>query len=130
MQNEPNFRKNQMNITNNITKDYGHWTLGGAGKTNPKRTQTKPISKPLPSPICLFRLLINRICYLYGPAISFYSAKMAQYTSNCNLKNAGRKKYNFLKYKRLSSPDHLSPPTGTLFAYLNRWIFLYTDYTQ
>ena len=42
LQNEPNFRKSQMNVTSLITKNKGNWTLGGAGKTNPKRTQNKP----------------------------------------------------------------------------------------
>ena len=42
MQNEPKFRKSQMNVTNLITKDYEKRTLGQLGKTNPKRTQTNP----------------------------------------------------------------------------------------
>jgi len=42
MQNEPKFRKSQMNVTNLITKDYEKRTLGQVGKTNPKRTQTNP----------------------------------------------------------------------------------------
>jgi hypothetical protein len=40
MQNEPNFRKSQMDVTNTITKDYGNWTLGQRGKNKAK---TKPI---------------------------------------------------------------------------------------
>ena len=43
MQNEPNFRKSQMNVTDLLTVDYENKTLGGVGKTNPKRTQSKPI---------------------------------------------------------------------------------------
>ena len=39
MQNEPNFRKSQMNVSNLYTKDYGNkpnWTLGeNEPKTNP-----------------------------------------------------------------------------------------------
>ena len=49
MQNEPNFRKSQMNITKVLTRDYKNkcdWTLGeNEPKTNPKRTQTNPISE-------------------------------------------------------------------------------------
>ena len=47
MQNEPNFRKSQMNVNKVLTKDYEKRTLGGHGKnepkTNPIRTQSKPI---------------------------------------------------------------------------------------
>jgi len=39
MQNEPNFRKSQMNVSYYIRMDYEKWTLGRLGKTNPKRTQ-------------------------------------------------------------------------------------------
>jgi len=42
MQNEPNFRKSQMNVNDDIKKDYENETLGGLGKTNPKRTQNEP----------------------------------------------------------------------------------------
>jgi hypothetical protein len=42
MQNEPNFRKSQMNVNKVLTKDYENKTLGGVGKTNPKRTQNEP----------------------------------------------------------------------------------------
>ena len=44
MQNEPNFRKSQMNVTNAITKEYGKWTLGEHGKNEPK---TNPIKANL-----------------------------------------------------------------------------------
>ena len=43
MQNEPKFRKSQMNVTNLLTREYEKRTLGQLGKTNPKRTQSKPI---------------------------------------------------------------------------------------
>ena len=43
LQNEPNFRKSQMNINKVLTRDYEKRTLGGVGKTNPKRTQSNPI---------------------------------------------------------------------------------------
>ena len=49
MQNKPNFRKSQMNVKSFNTVDYenkSNWTLGeNKPKTNPKQTQSKPISK-------------------------------------------------------------------------------------
>ena len=45
MQNEPNFRKSQMNISNVITTDYEKRTLSGHGKNEPK---TNPIKANLP----------------------------------------------------------------------------------
>jgi len=35
MQNEPNFRKSQMNVRAYKTKIYGNWTLGERGKNEP-----------------------------------------------------------------------------------------------
>jgi len=50
MQNEPNFRKSQMNVSDYITMDYEKRTLGERGKnepkTNPKRTQNEPKTNP------------------------------------------------------------------------------------
>ena len=47
MQNEPNFRKSQMNVNKVLTKDYekkSNWTLGeNEPKTNPIKANTKPI---------------------------------------------------------------------------------------
>jgi len=40
MQNEPNFRKSQMNVSNYITMEYEKRTLGERGKNEPK---TNPI---------------------------------------------------------------------------------------
>jgi len=40
MQNEPNFRKSQMNVTKELTRDYEKRTLGERGKNEPK---TNPI---------------------------------------------------------------------------------------
>ena len=34
--------KSQVNVNNVLSKEYEKWTLGGVGKTNPKRTQTNP----------------------------------------------------------------------------------------
>ncbi len=52
MQNEPNFRKSQINVIKALTKNYEKRTLGEHGKnepkTNPKRTQTNPIKANLP----------------------------------------------------------------------------------
>jgi len=39
-----------MNVNKLLTKDYGDWTLGQVGKTNPKRTQTNP-NEPKTNPI-------------------------------------------------------------------------------
>jgi len=51
MQNEPNFRKSQMNVSDYITMDYEKRTLGERGKnepkTNPKRTQNEPKTNPI-----------------------------------------------------------------------------------
>ena len=90
--------------------------------SKPIQTQTKPIYHGVAS--------MSWICCVCSFSISFDSAKMAQYMDNWNLKKDGRKKFNFLKYKRLNNRAPLSPPTGTPFAYLNRWNFPYTDYTQ
>jgi len=50
MQNEPNFRKSQMNVNKVLTRDYEKRTLGERGKnepkTNPKRTQNEPKTNP------------------------------------------------------------------------------------
>ena len=40
LQNEPKFRKSQMNVNNVLTKDYGNETLGKNRKNEPK---TNPI---------------------------------------------------------------------------------------
>jgi hypothetical protein len=49
MQNEPNFRKVKLNVNKVLTKDYDQmdtWSIRkNEPKTNPKRTQTNPISK-------------------------------------------------------------------------------------
>ena len=52
MQNEPNFRKSQVNVTSLITVAYenkSNWTLGeNEPNTNPIRTQSNPIKPNLP----------------------------------------------------------------------------------
>jgi hypothetical protein len=54
MQNEPNFRKSQMNVNLYITRDYENkhnWTLGeNEPNSNPIQTQSNPI-KPNSNPI-------------------------------------------------------------------------------
>jgi hypothetical protein len=56
MQNEPNFGKAQMNVNLYNTTDYeekSDWTLGeNEPKTNPKRTQSKPILERLNVNFC------------------------------------------------------------------------------
>ena len=45
MQNKPNFRKSQMNVNDDTTKDYGKRTLGKRGKN---KANSKPIKANLP----------------------------------------------------------------------------------
>jgi len=51
MQNKPNFRKSQMNVSKVLTRDYEKRTLGERGKnkpnTNPIQTQYKPNTNPI-----------------------------------------------------------------------------------
>ena len=42
MQNEPNFRKSQMNVNKVLTTDYEKRTLGERGKNEPKTNPIKP----------------------------------------------------------------------------------------
>ena len=42
MQNEPNFRKSQMNVTDLLTRDYEKKTLGEHGKNEPKTNPNEP----------------------------------------------------------------------------------------
>ena len=42
LQNEPKFRKSQVNVNNVLTTDYEKWTLGQLGKTNPNEPKTNP----------------------------------------------------------------------------------------
>jgi hypothetical protein len=160
MQNEPNFPDTQMNVYKVITKDYeniSNWILGeNEPNTNPikantkpiqtqykaNQTQTKPISKQLRSPICLFRLLINRInriclfrllinrinriCCLCSFSVSSILPKWHYIRIIQNSKKAV-KKFNFLKYKQLNSQNRLRPLTGTLFALSNMGITILTN---
>jgi len=68
MQNEPNFRKSQMNVTKVLTRDYENKTLGQRGKNEPKTNPiypcvasgeagTKPISRVKNSCARLWALL-------------------------------------------------------------------------
>jgi hypothetical protein len=51
MQNKPNFRKSQMNVTKVLTKEYVHMDTWSSGKnkpnTNPIQSQFKPNSNPI-----------------------------------------------------------------------------------
>jgi len=42
MQNEPNFRKSQMNVNKVLTRDYEKRTLGERGKNEPKTNPNEP----------------------------------------------------------------------------------------
>ncbi len=147
MQNEPNFRKSQVNVTDLLKSNYEQMDTWSIRKNEPKtnpilankrpiRTQFKPKQTQftytvcLQSPILTLRLLnnrMNRFCYFFSFAISFDSAKMALYKGNRNVNKYGRKKLNLLKCKRLSDPDLFWPLTGTLFAHLYMRIFVLTN---
>ncbi len=47
MQNEPNFRKSQMNVNKVLTKDYEKRTLGERGKNKPNSNPIKANTKPI-----------------------------------------------------------------------------------
>ena len=47
MQNEPNFRKSQMNVNKVLTKDYENKTLSEHGKNEPKTNPIKANTKPI-----------------------------------------------------------------------------------
>ena len=54
MQNKPNFRKSQMNVSDYITKAYDKRTLGQRGKSKPNSNPNKPNSKISKSTLTLF----------------------------------------------------------------------------
>jgi hypothetical protein len=117
----------QTSLSKRIMKETRFWVGKNKPKTNPTcrgvasgEDGTNPISKHLQSQICPGNLLINRmnqICCVYSLTVSFYSAKMALYTGNWNLKKDGRKKLNLLKYKGLNGAGRMRALTGTLFAH-------------
>ncbi|MDH4241369.1 MAG: hypothetical protein OEW48_17560 [Phycisphaerae bacterium] len=150
MQNKANFRKSQVNVTKVLTTDYDQMDTWSIRKNKAKQSQFKANSNPikankmpkqtqfynlvcLQSPICPGNLIIkrmNRICCVCSFSVSFDSAKMALYTGGWNLNKDGRKKLNLLKCKGLNNLSRLRQLTGTLFAHLNRWNFIYNDRTQ
>jgi hypothetical protein len=157
MQNKANFRKNQMNVTDLLTRKYDKKDTWSSGKnkpnSNPIQSQSNPIKankrpkqtqyKPkqtqfynlvcLQSPIFPENLLINpmnRICCLCCFSVPLDSAKMALYTADCNLNKDGRKKLNLLRCKRLNGPGRMRALTGTIFAHSYLQKFLCTDDTQ
>jgi hypothetical protein len=80
MQNEPNFRKSQMNVNKVLTKDYDTkdtWSIGknepktnpNEPKTNPIKAKTNPIqtqSKPISDYPCIFELAVYNLVFRYG----------------------------------------------------------------
>jgi len=48
MQNKPNLPNALMNVNTVLTKDYENVHLRRAGETNPKQTQYKPKTNPIP----------------------------------------------------------------------------------
>jgi len=107
MQNKPNFRKSQMNVSIFSKKAYENkrnWTLG----------ENKPNSNPMS------KLLVGA-----GPRWA-ESAKMAQRLANRGVITVQAesirmplKKPNLLKIKMLSCSHRPVPKTGTPFAHLN-----------
>jgi len=143
MQNKPNFRKSQMNVTKVLTMEYKNKTLSRSGKnkanSKPNKAnqsqfprpprRNKPNSNPNKPNFKRGHLLIDRMNQIYcvcSFSVSFDSAKMAQNTDNWNLRKGSRKNLNLLKCKKLNSLSRLRPLTGTLFAYSNLQNFLYT----
>ncbi len=144
LQNEPKFRKSQVDVTALLTREYVQmdtWSIRknepkqsqNEPNTNPIRTQFKPKQTQFHNPVCLqspifpAKLLItyiNRICCVCSSSVSLDSAKMALYEGNWNLKKYGRKKLNLLEYKRLNKLNSSRPLTGTLFAYYYAGIFV------
>ena len=59
MQNEPNFRKSQMNVNNVLTRDYEKRTLGQRGKNKPNQSQSKPISEKAEMNVSTFTKVIR-----------------------------------------------------------------------
>jgi hypothetical protein len=47
MQNKPNFRKSQMNVSSVYTKEYENMTLGERGKNKPNSNPIKANTKPI-----------------------------------------------------------------------------------
>ena len=131
LQNKPNFLEEQINVSSFITTNYEQRTMNyevkNKANSNPNKANSNPISKQSQGLICLCRLLVNRLCYLYGPAISLDSAKMAQYMNNYNLKKEGRKKFNFLYSKKLNNLALPGRPTGTPFALSSLGITVLTN---
>ncbi len=63
MQNKPNLRNDEMNVSSFITKDYENRTLSERGKNKPNQTQLKPIqsqSKPIKANFKLFAVDVIR----------------------------------------------------------------------
>jgi len=48
LQNKPNFRKSQMNVSNYITREYEEMDTWSSGKNKPNQTQSKPKTNPIP----------------------------------------------------------------------------------
>jgi release factor glutamine methyltransferase len=71
MQNEPNFRKSQMNVNTFITMNYEQRTMNDEIKnkpnSNPKQSQYKPKTNPILSDICVAgQTQFQTGCALYG----------------------------------------------------------------
>jgi hypothetical protein len=54
LQNEPNFQKSQVNVTDLLTMSYGKMDTWSIGKNEPKRTQNEPNSKKVKMSVTVF----------------------------------------------------------------------------
>ena len=61
MQNKANFRKAQMNVTKEITRDYENKTLGGSGKNKAKTKPNKAKTKPNKANLLNAQMNVNKV---------------------------------------------------------------------
>jgi hypothetical protein len=83
MQNKPNFRKSQMNVTDLFTREYEQkdtwWSGKNKANSNPIQSQykanTKPIqtqTNPISNYSCVFELDLYNLVLSYGNLTNFY----------------------------------------------------------
>jgi len=99
LQNEPNFRKSQMNVNRVLTREYEKKTLGEHGKnepkTNPKRTQTNPNEAKFKN------AKMNPIQTQSKPDFSGYLRLLAISRIILSYFSAGRVSFNILRMSRI-----------------------------
>ena len=67
IQNKPNSQNDKMSVSLFMTKDYGNVRLHRRPKTNPKRTQSKPIKTPQSCPV---KALVLQLLSRTGPIMN------------------------------------------------------------